>query len=102
MIVLLFYKTFIVICAKLQVQVLIVLLFFVSKVDLFAFSDKTRQYNVSFFLTREIDLAAANHINQASIIKLTKQSAGFTQNSSTTLVAESKNGHVSEIAGEPV
>ena len=48
-------------------------------------------------------MATANHINQSSVIKLTKQSAGTNQALTTTLVAESQNGNdVSEIAGEPV
>ena len=62
--------------------------------DYYSYMDKTTG--------RGIDLAPANRINQASVITLTKQSAGSNQTFSTTLVAESKNGDVSEIAGEPV
>ena len=50
----------------------------------------------------QIDLATANRINQASVITLTKQGVGSDQNFSTTIVAESKTGNVSEIAGEPI
>ena len=54
-----------------------------------------------FFTIGRIDLAAANRINQTSVITLTKQSVTPTQNFSSLLVAENKNGDVSEIAGEP-
>ena len=47
-----------------------------------------------------IDSATASHIKQASTITLSKQVAGSSQNFSTTV--ESRNGDVSEIAGEPV
>ena len=41
--------------------------------------------------SQTIDLATANHINQANVITLSKQVAGSKQNFSATLVAESKN-----------
>ena len=52
--------------------------------------------------TTSIDSAAANRIDSASVITLTKQSAGSEKSFVTSLVAESKNGDMSEIVGECV
>ena len=74
--------------------------------DYYSYMCKITGPGIHFFLSFLTLFLISNRINQASVIKLTKQSAGSTQNFSATLAAESKNGNVSgdvsEIAGEPV
>ena len=76
-----------------------------SAVDRFALLQDYYSY-MDKNTSRGIDLATANRINQASVITLTKKSAGSNKNFSATPVAESKNENASvdvpEIAGEPV
>ena len=87
--------------------VFVIFLFLVLEVS-FAFSIKCLQLRFFIVALRQnhptgvIDSAAANRINHARVITLAKQSADSGKSFSTSLVAESKNGDVSEIAGEPV
>ena len=73
-----------------------------SSIDRFALLQDCYSYMNKVTASQTIDLATAKRINQANVITLSKQVAGSNQNFSTSLVAESKNGDVFEIAGEPV
>ena len=97
----LFYKIIPFKCLKIQVLVLFVFCLFAFKKLRFSLSASG-----AFFLrpliialgqkhpAGVIDSAAANRINQASVITLTKQSVDSGKNFSTSLVAENKNGDV--------
>ena len=79
-----------------------------SKASFFAFSIRCfflRPFIIALggkYPAGVIDLAAANRINQASVITVTKQSVDSGKSFLTSLVAENKDGDVSEIAGKPV